>query len=74
MIRRVLALGDVVAMWDIRRTSGTRIITHLDAPHSTKATTELTNKINNFELTTTASGCVQQEFISIFDKCFSRGN
>ena len=74
LISRVLALGDVVAMCNIRRTSRPGIIAHLGAPHRTKATTEIRNKISNFEFTTTARGCVQQEYISIFYNCFARGN
>ena len=74
LISRVLALGDVVAMCNIRRTSRPGIITHLNAPHRTKATTELGNEISNFEFTTTARGCVQQEFISIINNCLAIGN
>ena len=74
LISRVPALGDVVAMCNIRRTSRPCIITHLNAPHRTKAATELGNKISNFEFTTTARGCVQQEFISICTNCFAIGN
>ena len=74
LISRVLALGDVVAMCNIRRTNRPGIITHLNAPHRTKATTEPGNKVSNVGFTTTARGCVEQEFISICTNCFAIGN
>ena len=74
LINRVLALGDDVSMCNIRRTNRLGIITHINAPHRTKAATEPGNKVSNFGFTTTARGCVEQEFIYICTNCFAIGN